>query len=365
MTPHHTLLPLATALTALDAPSLKDLGHWATDTRSRSLPQDTLSRARASLGTLADDLHDDLLAILLVMHLRCALFVEEDEQESLAGLSKTLLLARLSRAKIARIPHSDDPKWSARARTLCKALRGTRQPVELVGFLRLFLGDEVALARATAHLLPATPAPVSQRAALPERHRVALTFHDGPHHEHTAHILSTLKEHTLKAAFFVRGERAAAHPELVKAMLAAGHTVGCAGWTGQNLAQLLSQQGIRAVKQELSRTCKLLTELGHPDPLLISLPAQACSPELALMLQRHKLERVTPTLDSRDARLSRTWSDALIPLIREREDTIVLLRDAYQSDASELSDLITTLKRLSELTWAHTFSLQSSRILAT
>lgn len=53
-----------------------------------------------------------------------------------------------------------------------------------------------------------------------------LTIDDGPHPEHTPAILDILDRHGLKAVFFLIGERAAKHPELVREIAARGHEIG-------------------------------------------------------------------------------------------------------------------------------------------
>jgi peptidoglycan/xylan/chitin deacetylase (PgdA/CDA1 family) len=54
---------------------------------------------------------------------------------------------------------------------------------------------------------------------------VALTFDDGPDPMLTPQILALLAEAEARASFFLIGARARKHPELVRAILAGGHTV--------------------------------------------------------------------------------------------------------------------------------------------
>lgn len=54
----------------------------------------------------------------------------------------------------------------------------------------------------------------------------ALTFDDGPHPEETPRVLEVLARHGARATFFMVGSRAAAHPELVAQVAAAGHAIG-------------------------------------------------------------------------------------------------------------------------------------------
>jgi peptidoglycan/xylan/chitin deacetylase (PgdA/CDA1 family) len=54
---------------------------------------------------------------------------------------------------------------------------------------------------------------------------VALSFDDGPHPIFTPKVLDILQQHNAHATFFLIGERALRHPELVARIKAAGHEV--------------------------------------------------------------------------------------------------------------------------------------------
>ncbi len=55
--------------------------------------------------------------------------------------------------------------------------------------------------------------------------QVALTFDDGPDPVLTPRVMAMLEHAQARATFFVVGERARRYPELVRALIAAGHTV--------------------------------------------------------------------------------------------------------------------------------------------
>lgn len=55
---------------------------------------------------------------------------------------------------------------------------------------------------------------------------VLLTVDDGPHPEHTPAFLDLFDRHGIKAVFFLVGDRAAQHPELVREIVRRGHEVG-------------------------------------------------------------------------------------------------------------------------------------------
>ncbi len=58
------------------------------------------------------------------------------------------------------------------------------------------------------------------------RRAVALTFDDGPDPIHTPRILDTLAQYHARATFFIVGERAQKHPEIVRAIAAGQHEIG-------------------------------------------------------------------------------------------------------------------------------------------
>lgn len=58
-----------------------------------------------------------------------------------------------------------------------------------------------------------------------DQKKVALTFDDGPDPETTPRLLDLLGKHSVKATFFVIGQKTLEHPELVRAILDRGHEV--------------------------------------------------------------------------------------------------------------------------------------------
>src|ERR1039458_3133077 len=74
---------------------------------------------------------------------------------------------------------------------------------------------------------------------------IAITFEDGPSSMLTPQVLKILADRNAKATFFVVGESALSHPDIVKQEFAAGHEVGTRSWShaifsNQSDEQLLS-----------------------------------------------------------------------------------------------------------------------------
>src|SRR6202048_5300685 len=64
---------------------------------------------------------------------------------------------------------------------------------------------------------------------------VVLTFDDGPWPVNTPLVLKALDDECTKAVFFPIGKHATYHPEILKQVAAAGHTVGAHTWSHANL----------------------------------------------------------------------------------------------------------------------------------
>ncbi|CAG7646099.1 bifunctional polysaccharide deacetylase/glycosyltransferase family 2 protein [Actinacidiphila bryophytorum] len=76
------------------------------------------------------------------------------------------------------------------------------------------------------------------RTARPRAHTLALTFDDGPDPRWTPQILAVLRRHHVHATFFVVGTEVAAHPALVRQILADGNEIGVHTFTHANLGRL-------------------------------------------------------------------------------------------------------------------------------
>jgi peptidoglycan/xylan/chitin deacetylase (PgdA/CDA1 family) len=94
--------------------------------------------------------------------------------------------------------------------------------------------------------------------------QVALTFDDGPDPAATPRLLRLLAARGVRATFFLIGERAARHPDVVRAITQAGHEVGNHTWRHRN-AWLLPPA---AAAREITEGADILADiLGRPPRL--------------------------------------------------------------------------------------------------
>jgi peptidoglycan/xylan/chitin deacetylase (PgdA/CDA1 family) len=72
----------------------------------------------------------------------------------------------------------------------------------------------------------------------PSKREVALTFDDAPDANFSPQVLDVLKGVGVKATFFVVGNRAEAHPDIMKRIVAEGHAIGNHSYSHANLPKL-------------------------------------------------------------------------------------------------------------------------------
>jgi peptidoglycan/xylan/chitin deacetylase (PgdA/CDA1 family) len=126
---------------------------------------------------------------------------------------------------------------------------------------------------------------------------VELTFDDGPDPVWTPAVLAALSGSRLRAVFFVVARRAAAHPQIVAAIRAAGHAV-----------ELHCDEHVRhtevdraTIEEDTQRALATLTRLGIR-PRRWRTPWDARAPWTAEIAAEHELELCGWDVDSHDWR---------------------------------------------------------------
>ena len=82
---------------------------------------------------------------------------------------------------------------------------------------------------------------------------VVLTFDDGPWPRNTPAVLAALAAQCTKALFFPIGKHSMWHPEILKQVAAAGHTIGSHTWSHADLSKKSAQDGQGRNREGLQR----------------------------------------------------------------------------------------------------------------
>jgi peptidoglycan/xylan/chitin deacetylase (PgdA/CDA1 family) len=97
---------------------------------------------------------------------------------------------------------------------------------------------------------------------------IALTFDDGPHVTLTPKLLDLLAARHLKATFFVIGQNAADHPDILRRAVREGHEIGNHSWSHPNFGKMSDD----AVRRELQKTDDAIVAAIGKRPTLMRPP---------------------------------------------------------------------------------------------
>ncbi|MEJ5378310.1 MAG: polysaccharide deacetylase family protein [bacterium] len=169
---------------------------------------------------------------------------------------------------------------------------------------------------------------------------VALTFDDGPHPQYTAQVLRILEEQGVQATFFVVGRNAKRHPELLRKIRSAGHSLGNHTFSHTKLTSV--KNGL--LREELERTREIILEETGVNTCLFRPPFGAFDARSLAELAIRRMEVVLWSVDSRD------WVTTAAQEIRHNvENTtqpgaIILLHDVHPQTVEALPGIIQALK---------------------
>jgi peptidoglycan/xylan/chitin deacetylase (PgdA/CDA1 family) len=153
---------------------------------------------------------------------------------------------------------------------------------------------------------------------------VYLTFDDGPHPEHTPRVLDALERHHAHATFFLIGDMAARHPDLVRRIAAAGHAIGNHSHTHPEFRRLPLPRQL----DEIARADAALHAILGDRPIPFRTPRGALPPRLVTHLAARGRPIVYWSYDTLDYR--RPDPAVLVDMLRgepPRAGDIVLMHD--------------------------------------
>lgn len=130
----------------------------------------------------------------------------------------------------------------------------------------------------------------------PSTRRVALTFDDVPDPRFTPQILDVLKEHHVRATFFIVGNRAEKHPDLVKRIVKEGHVVGNHSYNHPQFSKL----SMSAFRKQILRTGEIIQRLTGYTPKMIRPPYGDINEEQLKWAARNHYSIVNWNVDSLD-----------------------------------------------------------------
>src|SRR6476646_4195985 len=172
---------------------------------------------------------------------------------------------------------------------------------------------------------------------------VVLTFDDGPWPSNTPAVLKALAGQCTKALFFPIGKHAMWHPEILKQVAAAGHTVGSHTWSHADLSKLTPDQAKDEIEKGISA---VRVALGHPEAPFFRFPALRHSPELLSYLSARDIGIFSTDMDSFDFKIHKPEEviASIMSGLKKHGKGIILMHDFQHPTSLALPELLIQLK---------------------
>ncbi|MEQ1849933.1 MAG: polysaccharide deacetylase family protein [Candidatus Peribacteraceae bacterium] len=180
----------------------------------------------------------------------------------------------------------------------------------------------------------ASEKPLRIKDSIPFPKIVALTFDDGPNRKFTPQVLEILREHSVKATFFMVGDQVLNTPKIAADVAADGHQIG------NHSFEHIAYETEDDVRHDQQVTSEVIRAATGVDPHVFRSPYGVISPA---MLSGSMLPLILWSVDGRDwqARESTTVTEQVTKAIHP--GAIILLHDTNQRTIDALPDIISEL----------------------
>jgi peptidoglycan/xylan/chitin deacetylase (PgdA/CDA1 family) len=174
---------------------------------------------------------------------------------------------------------------------------------------------------------------------------VVLTFDDGPRPPYTNRVLKALADECLRATFFILGRQANAHPQMVRQVRAAGHTIG----THTQNHPMHRMSPTRAMAEINTGIDSVGNALGSPRSLapFFRFPGLYRTSAAEQYLRKRGLMAWSIDVDSYDYRASSVsfMLQRMLINLERTQGGILLMHDIQPKTAAVLPSLLKELKR--------------------
>jgi peptidoglycan-N-acetylglucosamine deacetylase len=174
---------------------------------------------------------------------------------------------------------------------------------------------------------------------------VVLTFDDGPWPGNTPAVLKALADECTKAVFFPIGKHATYHPEILKQVAAAGHTVGAHTWSHANLNSKKMTEQLAKDEIEKGYSAVRLALGAAPSPFF-RFPELQHGPAAMAYLASRNVAIFSCDLDSFDFRAKNPEQivNTVMTKLDRQGKGIILMHDFQKHTAEALPTLLRRLK---------------------
>ena len=176
---------------------------------------------------------------------------------------------------------------------------------------------------------------------------IVLTFDDGPWPENTTMVLKALQDNCIRATFFEIGEHATWAPQLSKALVEAGMTVGSHTWSHKDLAKNPYAQDIEQAKQEIEMGVSAVhTATGGHEAPFFRFPDLQMPPDLLAYLGTRNIATFSTDIDTFDFKIRKPEEviKSVMTKLAKNGKGMLLMHDFQHATAEAMPELLRQLK---------------------
>jgi peptidoglycan/xylan/chitin deacetylase (PgdA/CDA1 family) len=175
-------------------------------------------------------------------------------------------------------------------------------------------------------------------------HEVVLTFDDGPWPGNTERVLKALADQCTRAIFFPIGMHSGWHPEILKQVAAAGHTIGSHTWSHKDLTKLTPDEAKAEIEKGIAAVSIALG--NQPVGPFFRFPALRNPPEMVKYLGERNIAIFSTDWDSFDFKMRQP--DQVIKSVISKLDKhgkgIILMHDFQHATSEAVPEILKQLK---------------------
>jgi peptidoglycan/xylan/chitin deacetylase (PgdA/CDA1 family) len=178
-------------------------------------------------------------------------------------------------------------------------------------------------------------------------HEVALTFDDGPWPT-TPIVLKALADQCLRATFFPIGKHATYHPDILKQVVAAGHTVGSHTWSHADLQAVMKKSGQDAAIEEIEKGMSAVRMMaGAQMAPFFRFPDLRHPPEMLTYLGGRNVASFSTDIDSFDFKIKKPeeLTKSIIGKLNKNGKGIILMHDFQKVTSIALPQILGELQK--------------------
>lgn len=182
-----------------------------------------------------------------------------------------------------------------------------------------------------------------------QKNEIAITLDDGPSPQYNAFVLKTLRDHGVKATFFLVGWRAKLYPELVKNILREGHVVANHSWKHPQMNRISAKRAYAEIEETQNLLANIAAEINLTVEPLFRFPygAGAHSKKMRKLLSKFGMRNFHWAMSTHD---SRTQNSAVAfktfkSQLDKHNNGILLMHETHVAGVKALPKMLLELKR--------------------